>query len=76
MQKKVHPTVVDPNDPCPGFVYHAERGTIRSQQQFPAYLRPGRYRWKVIMHIGNKDVTKYIAFQIGNCTFRELEVAF
>ena len=43
---------------------------------FPAYLRPGRYRWKVTMHIGNKNVTKYIAFQIGNCTFRELEVHF
>jgi hypothetical protein len=76
VQKKVHPTVVGPNGACPGYVFHVERGTLGSQQLNPVYLRPGNYRWKVTMHIGSKDVTRFIAFNIGNCTFRNLEVHF
>jgi len=73
VQKKVIPKTIPANGPCPEKVFHVERGTLTSQLQFPDNLRPGVYRWKVIVHIGGKDQVRYRSFQIGNCDFRELQ---
>ncbi len=66
----VTPKTVTPGFPLAPFTYHAEWGGVDTFG-FPGYLRPARYRVKATVRVSGRDRTKFINFEVTECTFND-----